>query len=119
MDSSNLTVTKDTVVDVNDDEQLLAAGEALYRLVGFSPDMCTVALLSCEGHVGQAAEHLTTGAWMGTTLVSWNWESLALSSKCLASQTGLPEQICEAMLKNCFGNTALAERKLLGLPALP
>jgi hypothetical protein len=119
MDSSNLVLTKDTVVDVRDDDQLSSAGEALYQLVGFSPDMCTVALLSCEGHVGQAAEHLTTGAWMGTTLVSWNWESLEVSRKCLAAQTGLPEQTCEAMLKNCLGNTALAERKLLGLPALP
>jgi hypothetical protein len=117
--ASELNITKDTVVSVDDDAQLVQAGEALYALIGFTPDDCTVALMVCGGHVGKAAEFLTTGAWMSCKSVSWNWTALEATCEKLVDKTGLPENDCLTMLKNCCGNEALAERKLKGLPALP
>lgn len=114
-----LHITKDTSVNVEDDAQLIQASEALYSLLGFAPGDCIVALLSCAGHVGKAADYLTTGAWQTFKSVSWNWEELDATSKRLVDKTGLPEYDCLTMLKNCCGNEPLAERKLAGLPALP
>jgi hypothetical protein len=119
MNTNTPALSKDTQVDINDQEQVRQVALQLYEALGFSVMDCMLALHSSKGHVGAAAEYLASGKWMGAKLISWNWNSLHEKCAKLTSLTGLPDQLCLGVLKNCAGNLELAQRKLACLPALP
>lgn len=105
-------------IDPNDREQLTKASAWLQRELGYSRHDCRVALFGSDGDIAQAAEHLATGAWMRSKLISWNWASLSAKSTELSAKLGLPETWCLDILKKCNGNVELAQRKIACLPAL-
>lgn len=105
-------------VDPDDRETLKKAAAWLRRQLGFGQMDCYRALYGCEGDLAAAAEHLATGAWMRSKLISWGWDGLTEKMKQMSILSGLSESACLPLLKNCNGNLELAMRKLAGLPAL-
>jgi hypothetical protein len=105
-------------VDPADRETLKKAAAWLRRQLGFGQMDCYRALFGSDGDLATAAEHLATGAWMRSKLISWDWEGLHEKTTQMSMLSGLPESACLPLLKNCNGNLDLAMRKLAGQPAL-
>lgn len=121
MNTNEQPITKDTVVDLQNKEQVEKAATWLYEALGqaFNKRECRMRLSVSMGYVAEAAERLARGEWKTFKLVSWNWEALNPKCKALVEQTGLSQRQCMDVLQNCAGNEALAARMLAGLPALP
>ena len=120
MSANEKKITKDTTVDISNDAEVEAVAALMHAELGFSEPSCQIALHLYEGHVGNAAEHLASGGWMGGQCsVSWNWDVLTPACEKLVAETGLPEHQCLKVLQDCAGNEVLAARKLAGLLAMP
>lgn len=87
----------------------------LRELTQFSILDCKRALMSCNNDVEQARRWLAYGNWMGSKLISWDYEALRTKAERLASNLDIAVSRCYEAVQQCGGNESLARDRLLGL----